>query len=396
VGQVYLHIGLHKTGTTYVQQLLRANRKPLRRHGVFYAGGKGLPHQVFAVWDLLGRRPETTGDARISGSWQGLVDAINAADDRTAVISDEHLSLAGAKQARAAVGAFPERDVHVVVTVRDLGRTLVSSWQEAVKNRDTSTWADFMASVRDPARAGANPARAFWLRQDLPVILGVWAKEVPVERIHVVTVPPPGAARDLLVQRLGSVIGFDQAALPKQAPWANESVGVVGTELIRRLNPRLEHLPRRRYDRAVKRVVVRELAGGAGVVPFAIPDRDLAWARARGAVMVAEIRQRGYDVVGDLAELDPRPTRGRAPDQVSTDELLDNAMTALAGLSDAYAGLWWDTRGPEAEFEVDASARMSSRARAVAFRGRRAVARLADRNAVAGRVLGTVLRRRGR
>ena len=394
--RVYLHIGLHKTGTTYVQQLLRANRRPLRSQGVLYPGGSRMPSQVFAIWDLLGRRPETTGDARITGSWQSMVDAVNAADDDVVMLSDEHLSLATGMQARTAVAAFPGREVHVVVTVRDLGRTLVSMWQEDVKNRGTSTWAEFAAAVRDPARAGVNPARGFWIRQDVPVILAVWAREVPVERIHVVTVPPPVAPRDLLVRRLGSVVGFDPSHLTKQAPWANESVGVVGTELIRRLNPLLAHLPRRRYDRAVKRVVVRTLAAGEGVVPFAIPADDLVWARARGAAMVEEIARRGYDVAGDLAELVPEPTAGRAPDLVSTDELLGEAMTALAGLADAYAGLWWETRAPEAEVDVDTAARLSSRARAVVFRGKQAAARLADRNAMAGRVVGTMLGRRGR
>jgi hypothetical protein len=112
--------------------------------------------------------------------------------------------------------------------------------------------------------------------------------------------------------------------------------------------------------------------------------------------MVDEIRRGGYDVVGDLAELVPEPTPGRAPDHVSTDELLGDAVTALAGLADAYSGLWWDTRGPETAVEVAAGARWSSRARAWMFRARRTAARLADRNAVAGRALGTVLRHRGR
>ena len=234
---VYLHIGLHKTGTTYVQQLLRANRKPLRAQGVFFAGGKGLPNQVFAVWDLLGRRPEGQGDARIAGSWQGLVDGVNAGADRAALLSDEHLSLAGAKQAQTAATAFPGREVHVVVTVRDLGRTLAASWQEDVKNRGEWTWHEYAGAVRDPARTGTSPARGFWMRQDLTAILGVWAKAVPAARIHVVTVPPPGAPRELLVQRIGSVVGFDPAALTRQAPWANETIGAVGTELVRRLNP---------------------------------------------------------------------------------------------------------------------------------------------------------------
>lgn len=396
VRRVVLHVGLHKTGTTYVQQLLRANRKPLRKHGVFYAGGKGLPNQVFAVWDLLGRRPDGTGDARIAGAWQGLVDAVADADDDVLVLSDEHLSLATPKQAAAAVGAFPDREPQVVVTVRDLGRTLASAWQEEVKNRGAWTWAEFVGAVRDPQRAGANPARAFWLRQDLPAVLRVWSRAVPPERVHVVTVPPSGAPRDLLVERLGSVIGFDPAELGREAPWANETVGVVGTELIRRLNPLLDHLPQRQYDRAVKRVLVRALAARTEPVRFTLPAGDLAWATERGAAMVDEVRAARHPVVGDLDELTPKSGSGRLPDQASTDELLADAVQGLAGLAEGYATLWWDTRTAEERVETDALARGSSRARAVGFRGRRAVARLADSSPLAGRALGAVVRRRAR
>jgi hypothetical protein len=396
VARVYLHIGLHKTGTTYVQQLLRANRRPLRSQGVLYPGGSKMPSQVFAVWDLLGRRPETTGDARITGSWQSMVDAINTADDDVVMLSDEHLSLATGMQARTAVAAFPGREVHVVVTVRDLGRTLVSAWQEEVKNRGAWTWPEFVSAVRDPSRAGSSPARGFWIRQDLAPILGVWAKVVPADRIHVVTVPRPGAPRDLLVRRLGSVVGFDPATLTNEAPWANETVGVVGTELIRRLNPLLTHLPRRQYDRAVKRVVVRVLARATDPERIALPAADLDWACTRGAAMVEEVRQAGYPVVGDLAELEPAPSTGRLPDQASTDELLASAVAALAGLTEAYAELWWENRAPEDQVEADPVARASSRARALVFRGRRAAARFADRNPVAGRALSAAMRRRSR
>lgn len=393
---VFLHVGLHKTGTTYVQQLLRANRKPLRKQGVFYAGGKGLPNQVFAVWDLLGRRPDGTGDARIAGSWQGLVDAVGDAEDDALVLSDEHLSLASPKQASTAVAAFPDREAHVVVTARDLGRTLGSAWQEEVKNRGTWTWAEFVAAVRDPQLAGTNPARAFWLRQDLPAVLRVWSRAVPPDRIHVVTVPPSGTPRDLLVQRLGSVLGFDPQQLGREAPWANETVGVVGTEVIRRLNPLLADLPQRQYDRAVKRVLVRALAARTEAVRFTLPPEDLEWARERGAAMVDEVRATGYPVVGDLAELTPLPGSGRRPDENSAEELLAEAVQGLAGLAEGYAELWWDTRTEEERVDTDALARGTSQARAVAFRGRRAVARLADRSPLAGRALGAVVRRRAR
>ena len=114
--------------------------------------------------------------------------------------------------------------------------------------------------------------------------------------------------------------------------------------------------------------------------------------------MVEAVRRGGYPVVGDLAELDPQPSAGgRLPDETSTDELLDAAVTrsgrAGRGVRRRCGGR---PAGPRTRFAADARARGASRPRAVAFRARRAAARLADRNAVAGRALGAVLRRRGR
>jgi len=35
---VYLHIGLHKTGTTFLQNVLRANTEALAEQGIIYPG----------------------------------------------------------------------------------------------------------------------------------------------------------------------------------------------------------------------------------------------------------------------------------------------------------------------------------------------------------------------
>ena len=47
--KVYLHIGLHKTGTTYLQNVFRANRKQLDGEDVYFPGAKGEPVQALAV-----------------------------------------------------------------------------------------------------------------------------------------------------------------------------------------------------------------------------------------------------------------------------------------------------------------------------------------------------------
>src|SRR5690606_12272816 len=111
--------------------------------------------------------------------------------------------------------------------------------QEDVKTDELWTWREYADALADPGARAKAPARGFWLRQDVPAILDVWTRVVPSERVHVVTVPPRGAEPGELLRRFASVVGFDPAALTEPDAWDNVSVGVTGTEVLRRMNQRL-------------------------------------------------------------------------------------------------------------------------------------------------------------
>lgn len=394
-GRVYLHIGLHKTGTTYLQNLMRANRDGLREQGIEFTAGQGEPVQAFAVWDLQGRRPRGADDPRIAGSWPGLVDAIHRSGLPTALVSEERLSLSTVKQARTAVRAFPGSEVHVIVTVRDLGRVAVSAWQEEVKNDRTWTWREFAAAVRDPERRAVNPARGFWLRQDVVSICETWEAAVPVSRLHLVTVPQPPAPPGTLVERFASVVGFDASRLPEEAAWTNETVGVAATEVIRRVNERLGgRLNQRQHDQVIKTTVAPMLARRTEPVRFTLPEEELGWVSERADEIVSLLGARGYPVVGDLTELRPLPRAGRRPDDATDQELLEASLDALALLSERFATAWWQKKRPD-----DAGDRkpdVASATRGAVFRGQRAAADLADKNPAAAKAMGVVLKARER
>ncbi len=392
---VYLHIGLHKTGTTYLQNLMRANRDGLSEQGVEFTAGPGKPVQAFAVWDLQGRRPRGADDPRIAGSWPALVEAIHASGSPAALVSEERLSLSTVKQARTAVKAFPQSEVHVVVTVRDLARVAVSAWQEEVKNDHTWTWREFAAAIRDPAQLATNPARGFWLRQDIVSICEVWEAAVPISRIHLVTVPHPPAPPRKLVDRFCSVVGFDAAVLREEPVWTNETVGVAATEVLRRVNERLGgRLNQRQHDQVIKMTVAPMLARRTEPVRFTLPADEHGWVSERAEETVAMLATRGYPVVGDLAELRPQLSDGRRPDDATDQELLEASLDALALLSERFATVWWQKRRPDEA--GDRKADVSSIARGAVFRGQRRAADLADKNPTAAKAMGVVLKARGR
>ncbi len=390
---LYLHIGLHKTGTTYLQHVTRANREALAEQDVFFPGGEQVG-QMLAVWDLVGRRPRDARDGRISGQWAALSELVNDDDGPVALVSEEYLSLATVAQARRAVASFPGAEVHVVVTARDIGRVAVSAWQEEVKNDKTWTWEEFAAAIREPGARARNPARGFWLRQDLPAILETWRAAVPAERIHVVTVPRAGSDPTELLGRFAKLVGFDHTALPNEPKWNNQTLGIAGTEVVRRLNEQLGHrLNQRQYDRVVKLTLVPAMGRRLGSSRFGLPADQEDWVRSWAREAVARIDSAGYQVVGDLEDLMPEGQADvRRPDDASTEELLEAAMTALGELAERHAKSWWDKKQPDVGVDGRSRrTRAASAVRGVAFRGQRRAAEVADRNAVAGKLMGAYL-----
>lgn len=393
---VHLHIGLHKTGTTYVQNVLRANREHVRTQGVDFPGGKGEVVQTFAVSDLMGRRPRGTDDRRVEGQWEALVHEVNANEHRTVLLSDERLSIANPKQIRRVVGAFSAAEVHVIVTARDLARVSVSAWQEEIKNANTWSWRGFSAAIKDPSRRAVNPARNFWLRQDLVRICDRWAAATADDRVHVVTVPPSGSSPDALLARFCSVVGIDPARLVEPPVWSNENVGAAATEVLRRLNGRLDgRLNQRQYDRVVKQVLVTTLARRRPSSHLTVPADEVDWMSAYSEETIIELKNRGYRVVGDLDDLRPAPRAdGQLPDDVEQGEVLEAALEALAALSERHATAWWHHKKPDS-LGVGRE-NLSSRTRGLVFRGQRRVIDLADRSKVASGALDALLKVRDR
>ena len=245
-------------------------------------------HIVLAAWDLAGRRPRGADDATISGRWCELVDAVAFQEGQDVLLSDEYLATRTRRQARRAINDLSApHEVHVVVTVRDLGRVLTSSWPEDVKSGSTVTWPEYVAAVRDPEQITRNPARGFWLRQDLAHVLAVWSVAAGADRIHVVTVPPPGARPLVLLERGGQVVGYDAATLTTPPRRANESLGAPGAEVVRRLNELLGgRLNQRQYDWVVKYALDLHMRP-TGTARTALPDEHLPWARGQAARLVA-------------------------------------------------------------------------------------------------------------
>lgn len=333
---VFLHIGIAKTGTTYLQELLWHNRSLLDRHGVRYPGD--LPGDHFRASVDLRETPFAGEEMTyVPGSWDALAVAATAAPDR-AVISHETLTRTRVEQVRRAGASFRAAELHVIITVRDLARQLPAVWQEQVKNRGLVTYDAFLRDVIE--RPDSRRYKHFWEAQDVVAVLQRWSAAVPPEHIHVVTVPQPGSVSGLLWERFASVIGVDPAVVDTDVPLSNVSLGVPEAELLRRMNAGLrKRLDWPTYEQEVKLGLAGRL--GAGSARLAVPQARREWVCERAEEMIAGLREGGYDVVGDLEELRPvfddRPVV--MPTDVPADQLWQIAGDVVGDLLAENAAL---------------------------------------------------------
>lgn len=333
---VYLHIGEPKCGTTFLQGVLWGNRGELARQGVSLPGLTGQDHYR-AAQDLRGvEQPHDDPSGSWLGEWDILTQQALRAE-QSAVIAHELLAGATAEQASRAVRSLEPAEVHLVLTVRDVATLLPAEWQETVKHRSGLTWESWLGIVTRAALPIARRPRWFWAAHDTLATLGRWSQLVPAERVHVITVPPPGTAPTSLWERFASVIEVEPSGFDTTGIRANGSLGVLEVELLRRLNQVLpKQIPDWFYLRDVKEVLAHDvLAARPRSARLALPPQHLEWTAEQSELVISGLRSSGYDIVGDLAELRPPagvPDGGAA--EVTDARLLEAALDALAGVLD--------------------------------------------------------------
>jgi hypothetical protein len=341
MADVFLHIGLPKTGTTSIQAALDQRADALAAAGIFLPGGRHRAQQL-AAYDLLGQRIRGDEGDVVPGAFGQMMAEINACQGRSVVVSEEEFGLATRRNVRRIINALRDHRVFVIVGVRDFGRTVVSAWQQSVVMGGTCEWQPFVDAVRDPDRAGVATGTAFWVRHDLLRVLDTWGACVAPERIRIVTLPPPGSPSGLLMER------FAEAAELPAVIWGggvrsrNQSLGAAELEVIRRLNERLLGVLNKKQYRHVIERGIRARLQVKDTRSLSLPAEDLSWARERSETVIAEIKSRGHPVYGVLDDLisTGAPTPGRRLDDTSEAELLAAAEAVLLSLATEHGMLF--------------------------------------------------------
>jgi hypothetical protein len=333
---VYLHVGAPKTGTTYLQDRLAANSESLADHRVHFPRGPlgreaGQSH-FRAALDLLDR--DWGGPpGHAAGYWDALVRKVRRTRG-TVVISHEILAAAPAEKVAKAMADLEDSEVHVVLSSRDVARQLPAFWQETIKQGRRWTFQKFLATAQ------ADEDLWFWRSQSVTSVLGRWGAGLEPERVHLVTVPQPGASRDVLWQRFCTVFGIDPAWAPAESDRVNPSMGIAETALIRRLNRRLGRrgLTEHHHTTLVREMLAHQALAGREGRKATLPPDLYPWATQIAERWIEWAEGSGIDVVGDLDDLRPVPPAPEArwtdPDRPDQGRLVTAALDALVAMTE--------------------------------------------------------------
>ena len=334
---LYLHIGMPKSGSTFLQTLLADHRAELLAHGVVHpdAGREAMFH---AALEMAGK-PDQWGleEAAVAGTFDRLLDLARA-HGGTALVSHEIFSAATRKEVDAIGARLGGFEPHVVVTVRDVARTMTAQWQERVKNGVDESFGDFVATVLSHRpRDMASTAHGFWHGHNVPWVLTRWERIVPPERVHVVVTPGRDAGPTVLWERFAEAVGLPEGVLdPSAAPAANESLGAAQVAVLRQVlaaaksdgleQPWLALVGKRWFAQTLlSRVRSPRPVAPADVVAEVADVADL-W--------IVELEGRGYQVHGDLEELRPSapPTGAPHPDDVGAEQMIEGLPDVVAAM----------------------------------------------------------------
>lgn len=314
---VLLHIGVHKTGTTAVQAAFADARPILREHGVYYPGKRPAQHRAaLAVLDRAWGWGENGGEKFSRANFDDMAQRVRDHEGRV-VISTEFLCEASEDTAKEVVAALGGDRVHVVITLRNLGSLLPSSWQQYLKYGMATGYVKWLDDIfQNPGGSSMTPT--FWMRQDHAAVIRRWLAAVPAERMTVLVLED--LDRRAVFRTFEQLVGLPAGTLESRMDLtSNRSLTAPEAQLLLDLNRQIAlDMPWREYQRFVRRGLalrlVEERRPDAAEPRLYTPPWALEAAARMGAEAVSVIRESGVRALGQLDALEQCATTGEPVD----------------------------------------------------------------------------------
>jgi hypothetical protein len=321
-GELVLHIGTMKSGSTYLQRVLAANVDRLNRAGWSYplaTSGLG-PHfdesgfnQSAALHGLLGSHvPWITTDRqrRLAPLWHTLSDALRSVTG-SKVLSAESLASLDPEGIRDLFRELPMVPTRVVITSRDLARVIPSSWQQNVRNGRASTLDQYLGDIARAAEgATAGPSGTnFWRSYRVGRLIRRWADEVGIDRVVLVTVPRDTTSATLwqrFIEACGLPRELGRMAMPELNGYqANRSLGWASAIALEQTVARMvaAGVAVGRVRVSIQPMVDRLLEVVKQDVPIRTPTHWMSAVRRWAWEDCAEIAATGVRVVGQMSDM---------------------------------------------------------------------------------------------
>ena len=227
MARVVLHVGMHKTGSTSLQETFAANRKLLARHGFVYpevTRGDPAHHGLAALWnrELAHYAPPGGSEA----AWRALAQRHRGARGVLVLSSEEFCRAFGTgamdyERIRGFLAEFERVDV--ICLLRDQLSFLQSAYvqiarvsREDKRDRPVAPWTTFL-------QRALKTGRATGLALDYNALLDRLEAAFGAERVRVLSYAEAadraGGSVDLVLEALGCPL--DLARMAKPVPQAN-------------------------------------------------------------------------------------------------------------------------------------------------------------------------------
>ncbi len=220
--RVVIHIGPHKTGSSFLQAHFVALADALSRAGILY------PDQGWMLLQSHGRLCLIEPPSQLSAELASFVDR-EAQRARAILLSAE--DLASMPRAKVeAVRAAIQHPVTVVAFIRDPVARLRSFWNQETYKGSTRDWNAFAAAhLAQPGNSDVlNPA----------IQIGRWAEVFGESSIRLISFEPAAAAvhGDLMTEFFRAAFGVRLAPIAPAHRRVNASLSLAETEILRALN----------------------------------------------------------------------------------------------------------------------------------------------------------------
>lgn len=334
-GDVMIHIGPPKTGSTSIQTTMAERRDEMAGLGVLYPGS-GV-RAKFSGWAVMGARPRGMRKPRMS-EWDELVREVNDSGLK-AVVSSEAFGRADEDAIGRMVESFGAERVHVVAVGRRLDKALPSLYQEKVKKFLSTTYEEWLADIL----AGDDLdsiAESFPPGQQLALTARKWAVHLDPQRFHLICSDEKNRA--LMPRSFERLLDLPDGFL-EPGTSANESLDRTSVEMLRQLNAQKkahgwtdDFYRKMVFYGAVKGLRHREWGPEDTKVPTP-PEWALSRIRTLADHTIASLAEQRVHVIGDLGSLRPGEdvAAPASPLVESTTVPMDAAVAALAGVVDA-------------------------------------------------------------